>query len=200
MYFWAQEMVSDMGATKNFAWGGIRFPHTLKFKAFYRSSHSCGCVHWNVNGTTSCVQNSPVLIFCIVLFSKPEGWFAIVNPNPQPCWHPWLRCITLKYSTVRKNPYNWKFRCYKFIGVSCKSRSQYRSVWLLATGWMTEGWMFESQQGQEFSLLHVDLLWCPSNPSCQVGTGGRRVFPWGIVPRSRKHESIHQLPPYVFME
>jgi hypothetical protein len=41
------------------------------------------------------------------LFSKPEeakGWFAIVNPNPQPCWHPWLQGITLKYSTVCKYP------------------------------------------------------------------------------------------------
>jgi hypothetical protein len=39
-----QEIVSGMGAARNFAWGGNRrFPYA--FKAFNRSSHSCGSVY-----------------------------------------------------------------------------------------------------------------------------------------------------------
>jgi hypothetical protein len=43
----------------------------------------------------------------------------------------------------------------------------------IATGWMTEGSEFESQQGQEFSLLHIVQIGSGVHPtSYPVGTRG----------------------------
>jgi hypothetical protein len=81
-----------------------------------------------------------------------------------------------------------------------------QSVWGVATGWTTKESEFESQWGQEFSLLHVVQTSSGAHlASCPMGTGV--LFPcwcsgWGLkltthlqlVLRSRKLGSIHPLP------
>jgi hypothetical protein len=68
-----------------------------------------------------------------------------------------------------------------------------QSVQRLATGWTTEGSEFESQYGQEFSLLHVVQTGSGAHPaSYSMGTGGS--FP-GVKRQGR--EADHSPPTIV---
>jgi hypothetical protein len=75
----------------------------------------------------------------------------------------------------------------------------------LAMGWTTEGLEFESQWGQEFSLLHVfqtssgptqlPIQWVPGLfPQGYSGRGMKLTTCLQLVPRSRKCGSINSLP------
>jgi hypothetical protein len=82
-----------------------------------------------------------------------------------------------------------------------------QSVWRLPRGWMTKGSEFESQWGQEFSLLYVIQTSSGAHPAyCPMDT--RDSFPWGKAagreadrspPTSAKVKKMWSIHPFPYV-
>jgi hypothetical protein len=99
----------------------------------------------------------------------------------------------------------WKVHSYSFRNRALKFwRHIFRQIptMILATGWTTEGSVFESRYGQEFSLLLVIHTGSGADTaSYPIGTGGKNgrgvkltSYLLQLLPGSRKCGSIYPLP------